>query len=166
MSGPPCSTALYLTEQLLAQLHPLDQILYFIFSQISQWAGDFWIIRHKPMMTPETVLPPIGLGSWGGHSCCSLINLQRHVSMAQVEAQTLLPHVQLHISWSQDSPQILNVLLLLRYYRSSSMTPSGTIEKCPSSNPMIASCPNSSLSRLITAKARGTTFLHGLSRLR
>lgn len=56
-------------------------------------AGGIRKIRHKPMMLAsqpqELPHPLLGLGSWAGNNCCSLINLWMHLPIAQTEAQIL-----------------------------------------------------------------------------
>ncbi|MCI4376964.1 hypothetical protein PGIGA_G00197780 [Pangasianodon gigas] len=112
----------YLSESLLARLHPLDRIWCPIFSKIIQRAGDIRIVRHKPTIIASQPQELFGLGSRAGRNHCCLINLGTHLPMTQVEAQIPYFHPSNRtLLWvrrescssqrSQNSPQVLHVWL-------------------------------------------------------
>ncbi len=67
---PATQGSLYLGYDLLAQLRPLDRIGCFLFSEISQRAGELRIIRNKPSIIsrqpPELSHLLFGLGQTTG----------------------------------------------------------------------------------------------------
>ncbi len=69
---PATEGSLYLGYGLLAQLRPLDRVGCFLFSEISQRAGEVRIIRNKPSIIsrqPQELSHLLfGLGTWTGRN--------------------------------------------------------------------------------------------------